>query len=517
MNLYYSNPLFHLFVKHFRCLKQYEERVRLQSTFNSQPHFPDHKSSHDSQQMMAERQQSSLLSSESWGLGSLWSMVTFGWFGNTQQNPKENSCERVKEGTAVVSTTMASSVDKTSESTEVHVCVVDQKEKRRLEIMQEMSDYLHRHTEECKSLLPVVGLSTRGPSRVTFGAKLTRRIKQIKSRVLSHVMEGSVLEIEGQEGFESDCCGSRIADLACLEMASHDHTCVGEEDEVGDWFQYKISEFEPNLCSFSSDQSELSYHFYPIIGLQDHNKVASAIDRLSLLIQGSPLATVLQTIERLTHTYDHVLGTDYHLDRNLDALSHSMKTRWKQIISGVVNEVVNELQELRETISLSDFIRYHSTSSYTCTNQCNSTIKREKMSIVIEDSHSSIENSAYERSSTELDDRFHVHKQAKQNERFSNKYRSSRFEIDSFHHFDDIHVPRDGENGPALSSELGQELLGMLRMARLKVRQEQQQGRVDTRVRDSEVSRVGGTVQSAVEERERSEEAASDTQAQSGE
>ena len=78
----------------------------------------------------------------------------------------------MKEGT-VVSTTMASSVDETSESTEVHICVVDQKEKRRLEFMQEMSDYLHRHTEECKSLLPVVGLSTRGP----FGAKLTHRIK----------------------------------------------------------------------------------------------------------------------------------------------------------------------------------------------------------------------------------------------------------------------------------------------------------------------------------------------------
>ena len=172
----------------------------------------------------------------------------------------------MKEGT-VVSTTMASSVDETSESTEVHVRVVDQKEKRRLEFMQEMSDYLHRHTEECKSLLPVVGLSTRGPSRVTFGAKLTHRIKQIKARVLNHVMEGSVLKVKGQEGLESDCCGSRIADLACLEMASHDHTCVGEADEVGDWFQYKISEFEPNLYSFSSDQSELSYHFYPIIGL----------------------------------------------------------------------------------------------------------------------------------------------------------------------------------------------------------------------------------------------------------
>ena len=465
---------------------------------------------------MAERQQSSLLSSESWGLGSLWSTVTFGWFGNPQQNSKENSCEHVKEGTAV-STTMASSVDETSESTEVHVRV-DQKEKRRLEFMQEMSDYLHRHTEECKSLLPVVGLSTRGPSRVTFGAKLTHRIKQIKSRVLSHVMEGSALKVKVQEGLESDCCGSKIADLACLEMASHDHTCVGEADEGGDWFQYKVSEFEPNLYSFSSDQSELSYHFYPIIGLQDHNKVANAIDRLSLIIQGSLLATFLQTIERLTHTYDHILGTDYHLDRNLDAFSHSMKTRWKQIISGVVSEVVNELQELRVMMSLSDFIRYHGTSSSTCTNPRDSTIERESLSTVSEDSHTSIENSAYtcKCSTTESDDHFHVHKQAKQNERFSNKCRSSRFEIDSFHHFDDIHVPRDGVNGPPLSSELGQELLGMLRMARLKVRQEQQRGRVDTCVRNSEVSRVGETVQSAVEERERSEEAASDTQAQSG-
>ena len=412
---------------------------------------------------------------------------------------------------------MARSVDETSESTEVHVRVVDQKEKRRLEFMQEMSNYLHRHMEECKSLLPVVGLSTRGPSRVTFGAKLTNRIKQIKSRVLSHVMEGgSMLEVEGQEDLESDCCGLRIADLACLEMASHDHTCVGEADEVGDWFQYKISEFEPNLYSFSSNQSELSYHFYPIVGLQDHNKVANAVDRLSLLIQGSPLATVLQTIERLTHTYDHILGTDYHLDRNLDAFSHSMKTRWKQIISGVISEVVNELQELGETISLSDFIRHHGISSSTCTDPHDSTIKRDNMSTVSEYSHTSIENLACERSNTQSDDCFHVHKQAQQNERFSNKCRSSRFEIDSFHHFDDIHVPRDGVNGPPLSGELGQELLGMLRMAKLKVRQERQQGKVDTRVRDLEVSRVGETVQSTVEERERSEEAASDTHAQSG-
>ena len=465
---------------------------------------------------MGECQQSSLLSSESWGLGSLWSTVTFGWFGNAQQNPKENSCERVNEG-AVVSTAMASSVDETSGSTKVHIHVVDQKEKRRLEFMQEMSEYLHRHTEECKSLLPVVGLSTRGPSRITFGAKLTHRVKQIKLRVLSHVMEGSALEVEGQEGLESDCCGSKIADLACLEMASHDHTCVGEADEVGDWFQYKISEFEQNTYSFSSNQSELSYHFYPMIGLRDHNKVANAIDRLSLLIQGSPLATVLHTIERLTHTYDHVLGTDYHLDRNLAVFSHSMKTRWKQIISGVVSEVVNELQELRETISSSDFIRYHDTSSSTCTNPRDSTVKRDNTSTMSEDSRTSIEKSAYERSSTESDDRFHVHKQAKQNERFSNKYRSSRFEIDSFHHFDDVHVPRDGVNGPPLSGELGQELLGMLRMARLKVRQEQKWGRVDTRVRDSEVSRVGETVQSVVEERERSVDTASDPRAQSGE
>ena len=181
--------------------------------------------------------------------------------------------------------------------------------------------------------------------------------------------------------------------------------------------------------------------------------------------------------------------------------------------------MVNELQELRETISLSDFIRYHNTSlsTCTCTNPRDSTIERENMSTVSEDSHTSSENSAYECLSTELDDRFHAHKQAKQNGRFSNKYRNSRFEIDSFHHFDDVHVPRDGVNGPPLSGELGQELLGMLRMARLKVKQGQQRGRVDMRIRDSEVSRVGGTVQSAVEERERSEEAASDTQAQSGE
>ena len=436
-------------------------------------------------------------------------MVTFGWFGNTQQNPKENSCERVNEG-GVESTPMASSFEETSTSTEVHV--VDESEQKRVEFMQEMADYLHRHTEERKSLLPMVGLSTKGPSRVMFGAKLTHRVKQIKLRVLSHVTEAPVLEFDGQKGLESDCCELRIADLACLEMALHDHACVSEEDEVGDWFQYKITEFEQNLYSLSSDQSELSYHFYPMIGLQDHNKVANAVDRLSSLVQGSPLATVLQTIEGLTHAYDHVLGTDYHLDRNLAAFSHSVKTRWNQILSAVVSEMANELQKLKKAISSSDSGRYHDTSS--STNLNDSTLKRDKACTVSEGSHTSIENLACERSSTESHGHIRVHKQAKQDAKIANKNRTCGLEIDSFHHFDDIHLSRDELSGPPVSGELGQELLNMLRMARLKVRQERQQGRVD--VNGSEVSSIGGTVQSTVKECERSEKATNDARVQSG-
>ena len=422
-----------------------------------------------------------------------------------QQNSKENSHEG-----GVDSTSVASNFEETSMSTQVHV--VDENERKRLEFKQKVSDYLRRHTEECKSLLPVVGLSTKGPSRVMFGAKLTHRVKQIKLRVLSHVTKAPVLKLEGQEGLESDCCGSRIADLACLEMALHDHTCVSEADEIGDWFQYKITEFEQNLYSLSSNQSELSYHFYPMIGLQDHNKVANAIDRLASLVQGSPLATVLHTIEGLTHAYDHVLGTDYDLDRNLAAFSHSVKTRWNQILSGVVSEMANELKELREAISSSDFSRYHNTNS--STNLSDSTLRRDEACTVSDGSHTSTENSTSERSSTESHGRIHVHKQTKQNAKMVNKIRTSGLEIDSFHHFDDVHLPRDEVKGPPVSGELGQELLSMLRMARLKVRQERLQGRVD--VNGSDVSRVGGTVQSTVVESERSEEATNDAQAQSG-
>jgi hypothetical protein len=55
----------------------------------------------------------------------------------------------------------------------------------------------------------------------------------------------------------------------------------------------------------------------------------------------------------------------------------------------------------------------------------------------------------------------------------------------------------------------------MLRMARLKVRQERQ-GRVDVRVHESEASRVSATVQRAIEESKKSTEVASDAQDQSG-
>ena len=56
--------------------------------------------------MAGEHQQTSVLMSDSWSLGNLWSTITFGWFGSTQQSPEESSCERVKEGN-VMSTSVA--------------------------------------------------------------------------------------------------------------------------------------------------------------------------------------------------------------------------------------------------------------------------------------------------------------------------------------------------------------------------------------------------------------------------
>ena len=413
-----------------------------------------------------------------------------------------------------MSTSVASGVEKTTEN---HV--IDESEQKRLEFVQEMSDYFQRHSEERVSCLPMVGLSAKGPSRVTFGTKLMSRFTQLKSRVLSHVM--NVSKVEGQEDApsESDCCGLKIADLACLEMESHDHMCVSEADKVGDWFQYKISEFEQDLYSFSSDQSELSYHFYPMIGLQDHNKVSNAINRLVSSVQGSPLATVLETIEGLTHTYDHVLGTDYHLDRTLAAYSHSLKTQWNQILSGLVSEIANELQELKQALSSPNSNQSHNTNS--STNLKDSTLEQDRVCIANEGTHTSTENLASEYTSPVSHDHQRVHKQAKHSERvqnISNKYKTSGLEIDSFHHFEDVHLPGDEVNGPPISGELGQELLSMLRMARLKVRQERQQrGRVD--VEGSEVNRVGGAVeatQSDDGERVRGEEAKIDAQTLSG-
>lgn len=482
--------------------------MQLQSTSASQNNSTEHKSSHDSQLTMGEHQQSSLLTSDSWSLGNIWSTITFGWFGSTQQNPEENSCERLNEG-SVVSTSVASGVEETTES---HV--INESDRKRLEFVQEMSDYYQRHSDERVSCLPTVGLSAKGPSRVTFGAKLTSRFTRLKSRVLSHVMEASKLEVEGQEDApsESDCCGSKIADLACLEMESHDHTCVNEADKVGNWFEYKISEFEQNLYSFSSDQSELSYHFYPMIGLQDHNKVANAIDRLVSLVQGSPLATILETIESLTHTYDHILGTDYHLDRTLAAYSRSLKTQWNQILSGVVSEIANELQELKETISLSNSSQSHDANS--STNLKDSTLKRDKESTVSEGTCTPTENLVSERTSTMSNDHRRVHKQAKHSENILDISRTSGLEINSFHHFDDVHLPGDEVNGPPVSGELGQELLSMLRMVRLKVRQERQLRPVNAD--GANVSRDGEAAMTTQSEGTRGEEASSSAQIQSG-
>ena len=50
-----------------------------------------------------------------------------------------------------------------------------------------------------------------------------------------------------------------------------------------------------------------------------------------------------------------------------------------------------------------------------------------------------------------------VHQQIKHSERMqniSNEYKTSGLEIDSFHHFEDVHLPGDEVNGPPVSGEL---------------------------------------------------------------
>ena len=158
-------------------------------------------------------------------------------------------------------------------------------------------------------------------------------------------------------------------------------------------------------------------------------------------------------------------------------------------MSGVVSEIVNELQELKQALSSPSSKQSHDTNS--STNLKDSTLKQDRVN---EGTYSSTEDLASEYTSPVSHDYRRIHKQAKHSERvqnISNKYKTSGLEIDSFHHFEDVHLPGDEVNGPPVSGKLGQELLSMLRMARLKVRQErQQQGRVDKE--GSKVNRVGG-------------------------
>lgn len=229
--------------------------------------------------------------------------------------------------------------------------VVGEKQLRRIEFVQDLSEHLHSHSEQRMSELPLVGLSPRGPSRVTFGSKFVTKVRELKSRVVKRALEATQGEVKGQElsyTEHGDCCGSKIADLACLEMESHDHTCVSDSEKDGDWFQFKVVELDRDLYSLSGDQSELSYHFYPMVGLQEHKLT----HRINSLVQGSPLATILQSIEQLSHAYDNILGTDYHLDSSLVAHSQVVKTRMKHIVSGVVDEITNELWRLALAKSL---------------------------------------------------------------------------------------------------------------------------------------------------------------------
>ena len=227
---------------------------------------------------------------------SLLSTVTFGWFGSNQETHCSSS--EIHENQAKVDDLQTTSVgeglrdENGVDLSEIHV--VEEAKRRRRQFVQGLTEHLTSHSEQHVSQMPLVGLSPRGPSGVSFGSKLVSKATEIKSRVLKRVLEASELEIKGQDETEqNDCCGSKIANLACLEMESHAHTCVADLDNEGDWFQFKIVEMERDLYSLSGDQSDLSYHFYPMFGLQERKST----NKITSLIDGSPLAGILQSIE----------------------------------------------------------------------------------------------------------------------------------------------------------------------------------------------------------------------------
>ena len=411
---------------------------------------------------------SSSSSSDSWRFGSIWSTLTFGVFGSNQEQHESSNSEILHDtNKSLPDELMPMSVKIAAADTNN---IVDEKQQRRIQFVQELSEHLHSHSELRIAELPLVGLSPRGPSGISFGSKFVKKVKDMKCRVVKRVLEASKVEVEGQEVSETehkDCCGSKIADLACLEMESHDHTCVSDANKEGDWFQFKVFELNRDLYTLSGDQSELSYHFYPMVGLQEHK----VTNRITSLTQGSPLATILQSIEQLSHAYDNILGTDYHLDSSLVAHSTLVKTRMKHILSGVVNEISNEIKELKHFAAASfneQSVDDRKTGSPTTSPQASPAPLRGGAYIT--------NKGVATTDSGPVGSRVHTHVQeAKEISRFQGRLENSEPQINSFHHFSDVHLACDEGDGPPVSRQLGRELLSMLKMARSKVKLDRQQ------------------------------------------
>ena len=129
---------------------------------------------------------------------------------------------------------------------------------------------------------------------------------------------------------------------------------------------------------------------------------------------------------------------------------------------GVVSELTNELKELRETVSKSVMA---------------DDVQEPEFSTAPQNAES-LRGGAYvscEGVATADSGPVGSRVQRSTISRFSQKESKgdhSEPQINSFHHFHDVHLAGDKASGPPDSHELGRELLSMLRMARLKVRQE---------------------------------------------
>ena len=209
---------------------------------------------------------------DSWRLSSLISTITFGWLGSNQELSEDGNSQTDCDNT--VTNELASDTKELE-----RVKVIDENLQRKLRFKQELSKHLKSHSEERLSQLPVVGLSPRGPSGVSMGMKLFNKASHLKSRVLTRLIEATEFKVQAQQCFlteteQNECCGLIIADLACLEMESHDHTCVADSAKEGDWFQFKVCELDQSLCSLSNNKS--NYVFNREISLGDRPSITRA-------------------------------------------------------------------------------------------------------------------------------------------------------------------------------------------------------------------------------------------------